>query len=163
MLIVFAGPACSGKSTLAAEVARRRGLPHLSMDATRQRILPDAAHTRADRAVAYRAMHFAAELLVGAGAGAVLDAPYGHPEDRAEMVRVSGGKYRLIECRVAVETAVERLRARGIPDPSRPDLNEELVARLHREYPYSGEGLLVDTDRAPFEVNLRRIEQWLGR
>ena len=64
MLIVFAGPPCAGKSTLAAEVARRRDLPVLSMDATRRRILPAAAHTRADRQVAYRAMHLAAELLL---------------------------------------------------------------------------------------------------
>src|SRR3954447_6608285 len=84
-LIVFSGPPCSGKSTLAAEVARRLSLPHLSMDATRRRILPDAPHTRADRQAAYRAMHWAAELLLDAGASAVLDAPYGHAEDRADL------------------------------------------------------------------------------
>jgi len=111
---VFAGPACSGKSTLAAEVARRRGWPHLSMDATRQRLLPGASHTRADRAVAYRAMLFAAELLLGVGAGAVLDAPYGHAEDRADLARVAAGQWKLIECRVSPEAAVARLRARGI-------------------------------------------------
>jgi len=85
VLIVFAGPACSGKSTLAAEVARRHGWPHLSMDATRQRLMPGAGHTRAHREVAYRAMLFAAELLLAAGASVILDAPYGHAEDRAEL------------------------------------------------------------------------------
>ena len=39
--------------------------------------MPDAAHTRADRAVAYRAMHLAAELLAGAGVSVILDAPAG--------------------------------------------------------------------------------------
>ena len=162
MLIVFAGPACSGKSTLAAEVARRRGWPHLSMDATRQRLLPGASHTRADRAVAYRAMLFAGELLLDAGSGAVLDAPYGHAEDRAELKRVAQGRWKLIECRVSERVAVERLRARGIPDPARPDLTEERVVRLNRKYPYTGDGLLLDTDQCPIEDCLARIESYLG-
>ena len=162
MLIVFAGPACSGKSTLAAEVALRRGLPHLSMDATRQRLMPDAGHTRADREIAYRAMHFAAELLLAAGAGAVLDAPYGHAEDRAELARVAGGKARLIECRVPPETAALRARARGIPDASRPDLTEERVARLNREFHYTGEGLLLDTGDLSVAECLARIDEYLA-
>ena len=162
MLIVFAGPACSGKSTLASEIARRRRWPHLSMDATRQRILPNARHTRADREAAYRAMLFAAELLLQAGAHAVLDAPYGHPEDRAELERVAPGRYKLIECRVSPETARERLRARGIPDPTRPDLTEKKLVRLNREYPYSGQGLLLDTDRLSVEDCLSRIEAFLA-
>jgi predicted kinase len=162
VLIIFAGPSCSGKSTLAAEVARRRGLPHLSMDATRQRLMPTAAHTRADRQVAYRAMLFAADLLLAAGAGVVLDAPYGHVEDRAELARVAAGRDKLIECRVAPETAALRLRARGIPDPQRPDLTEALVARLNREYHYSRLGLLLDTDLLSPEECLARIDRYLS-
>jgi hypothetical protein len=68
----------------------------------------------------------------------------------------------LIECRVSPETAVERLRARGIPDPSRPDLTEERVARLNREYRYTGEGLLLDTGQLSVEECLARIEQYLA-
>ena len=132
------------------------------MDATRQRILPHASHTREDRATAYRAMHFAAELLHAAGASAVLDAPYGHPEDRAVLKRISNGSYRLIECRVAPEVAVARLKARGLPDPTRPDLTEDLVEHLHREYPYSHEGLLLDTNRLSFEECLARIDAFLA-
>jgi predicted kinase len=162
VLIVFSGPACSGKSTLAEMVARRRGLPHLSMDATRQRLMPAASHTRADREIAYRAMHFAAELLLAAGAGAVIDAPYGHAEDRAELRSMSAGRYKMIECRVSPETATARLRARGIPDPSRPDLTEERAARLNREHPYTGEGLLLDTDQLSVDECLARIDAYLS-
>ena len=61
------------------------------MDATRQRLMPHARRTRADREVAYRTMHWAADLLLAAGAGAVLDAPYGHFEDRAELAHVCAG------------------------------------------------------------------------
>jgi len=161
MLIVFAGPPCSGKSTLAAHVARLRGLPHLSMDATRQRLLPDAAHTRADRQVAYRGMHFAAELLLAAGAGAVLDAPYDHPEDRAELARIAGTECKLIECHVSPDIAAARLRERGLDDPSRPDLTAGRVRRLVRDYPYSGAGLALDTSALAPEACLARIAEYL--
>ena len=162
MLIVFAGPACTGKSTLAAAIASRRGWPHLSMDATRQRLMPNALHTREDRAIAYRAMLFAAELLLAAGAGAVLDAPYGHAEDRADLARIDPGKRKLIECRVSEQIAVARIRARGIPDATRPDLTEERVARLNREYRYTGEGLTLDTGALSVAECLARIEAYLG-
>lgn len=161
VLIVFTGPPCSGKSTLAAEVARLRGLPHLSMDSTRQRLLPDAAHTRADRQVAYRGMHFAAELLLAAGAGAVLDAPYDQPEDRAELARIAGTECKLIECHVAPDIAAARLRERGLHDPARPDLTEERVRRLARDYPYSSAGLALDTAALAPEACLARIADYL--
>ena len=161
MLIVFAGPPCSGKSTLAAEVARLHNLPHLSMDATRQRLLPGAAHTRADRQVAYRGMHFAAELLLAAGAGAVLDAPYDQLEDRAELDRIAGGRYKLVECHVTPEGAAGRLRERGLDDPARPDLTEERVSRLARDYPYRDAGLSLDTTRMTPEACLERIAGYL--
>ena len=132
------------------------------MDATRQRLMPGASHARSDRAVAYRAMLFAAELLLTAGSGAILDAPYGHAEDRADLARVAQSRLKLIECRVSERVAVERLRARGIPDPARPDLTEERVVRLNREYLYTGDGLLLDTDECPFEECLARIERYLG-
>ena len=131
------------------------------MDATRRRILPAAAHTRADRQVAYRAMHLAAELLLAAGASAILDAPYGHQEDREELARIAAdADVRLIECRVSPETAVSRFRQRG-PDPVRLDLTEELVRRMVREYRYTRAGLMVDTEAESQRECLERIENYL--
>ena len=143
MTIAFTGPPCSGKSTLAAEVARRLGAPHLSMDATRQRLLPDAAHTRADREVAYRAMEWAAEMLPVA----VLDAPYGHDEDYTGLVRLGAV---VIECHVSPETAVRRFRERG-PDAVRLDLTEDEVRRQVAEYRYRGGALVLDTEKVTVE------------
>ena len=160
VLIVFAGPPCSGKTTLAAQLARRLRLPHLSMDATRRRILPDAPHTRADRQAAYRAMHFAAELLLAAGSGVILDAPDGHPEDRVEMEGIGFGRMKLIECRVSLPAALRRFRERG-PDPVRLDLTEDLVERLVREYPYTAAGLTLDTEALSERECLARIAAFL--
>ncbi len=163
-LILFAGPPCAGKSTLAAALAARRSIPHLQMDATRARILPGAAHTRSDRQVAYRAMLLAAELLLRNGVSVILDAPYGHAADRAEVAAVSaatGAPLLLIECRISPETAVERLRERG-PDSIRLDLTPERTEEMVRGYRYTGAGLVLDTDALGREECVARIEEYLN-
>jgi len=113
------------------------------MDATRQRLLPGAAHTREDRAVAYRAMEWAAELVHAAGGSVILDAPYGSEEDREALRRLNA---LVIESHVSPETAVERSRGRGY-DPERPDLTDEVVRQKVVEYQYAGGALVLDTER----------------
>ena len=162
-LIVLAGPPCSGKSTAARELAQRLDAPHLSMDATRRRILPGAAHTRADREVAYRAMHYAAELLLQSGRRVILDAPYGHPEDRDEVqaiVEAAKGRLALVEFRITPEVASRRFLARG-PDPECPDLTEDVVAQAAREYRYSGQGLHIDADQLAGPETVARIVEFI--
>ena len=154
MVIVIAGPPCAGKSTIAAQVSRRLGIPHLSMDAVRQRLLPGAAHTRADRKVAYRAMLMAAELLHGAGKSVILDAPYGHQEDRDALAAVDP---LWVECKVSPAVAVKRLRARGI-DPERPDLTEKIVRESAENYRYAEGTLVLDTERLSTDECVSRVE-----
>lgn len=162
-LIVFSGPACTGKTELGARLAARLGAPQLQMDATRARLMPDSTHTRADRRVAYRAMHFAAELLLERGATVILDAQYGHPEDREEVeqicARTGSGLY-LIECRVDPELAARRFRDRPASHPGL-DLTQELVIEMARAFPYSGRGLMIDTGEISIGECERRIREYL--
>jgi predicted kinase len=163
-LIVFSGPACSGKTELAARLAADLRAPHLQMDATRARLMPDSAHTRADRRVAYRAMHFASELMLDHGGTVILDAQYGHPEDRNEVEQIVGrtqSELYLIECRVDPDLAARRFRERPANHPGL-DLTEDLVIKMARTFPYSGRGLSIDTGTLPVHECERRIRQYLG-
>jgi len=159
VVIAIAGPPCAGKSTVAAALARRLGVTHLSMDGVRRRILPGAAHTRADRQVAYRAMLMAAELLHAAGAGVILDAPYGHQEDRDALAEL---RPLWVECRVSPDEAVRRFRARGF-DAERPDLTEEVVRESAETYRYRDAAIVLDTEAMDVEECVNAVEQLLHR
>jgi predicted kinase len=163
-LIVFSGPACSGKTELASRLAADLDAPHLQMDTTRARLMPDSPHTRHDRRIAYRAMHFASELLLECGRSVILDAQYGHAEDREEVEQAAsrtGSPLYLIECKVAPDVAVRRFRERPQDHPGL-DLTEERVATMAHTFPYRGTGLLIDTGELPVEECARRIGDYLG-
>ncbi len=162
-LVVLSGPACSGKTTLGERLARQAGAPHLQMDATRVRLMPDSSHARQDRRIAYRAMALAAELLLERGQSVILDAQYGRLEDRREVeemaARVAAPLY-LVECRIAPLVAVRRFEERG-PDAVRLDLTVERVLEDARAFPYSGRGLPLDTAAGSVEESLAAIAGYL--
>jgi len=162
-IIVFSGPACSGKSTVACLLSERIGAVHLEMDAVRERLLPGAAHTRADREVALRAMLWAAELLIRHGVSVILDAQYRREEDRQavrELGERLGCRVRLVEWAVSEAEAVRRFQSR-LPDPVRKDLTEDAVREGARSFPYSYEGLFVDTTGLPLEQAVEIVEHYL--
>lgn len=164
-LIVFAGPACAWKTTLAARFSQVSGYAHLEMDRIRTVLIPDSPHDRHDRRIAYRAMLWAAELLLARGHGAILDAPYGHEEDRQEVEEIPSrvpARVFLIECAVSPSTAIERFRLRA-PDPVRRDLTEERVRELVSAYKYRRTGLLLDTDTRTLEECFAEVLRFTGR
>ncbi len=163
MIAVFSGPPCSGKSLVGEMVASTLGITHLEMDAIRVRLLPDAAHTREDRVVAYRAMHLAAELLASRGHSVIVNAGYSHMTDRREIEEAalrSGVPLHLVEFAVSPETAVARSRARRTSHPG-ADLTDQRVVDLVTHFPYFRGGLLVDGNLAP-EANVSRVLDYLS-
>lgn len=164
MIVVFSGPPCSGKSFVGELLRARRGWLHLEMDAVRVRLMPESAHTRQDRVIAYRAMHLAAEAAARAGACVIVNACYSHAEDRrdAEQValRAATALY-LVEFRVSAQTAVERWKARREIHPG-ADLTEERVRELVNQFPYFGGGGTVDGE-LPAEEILKVIEEYLDQ
>mgnify|MGYP000324319375 CR=1 FL=1 len=151
LLVVFAGPPGAGKSAIAGILAERHAFTHLEMDAIRLRLLPGSSSTRPNRLVAYRAMHWAAELLAARGAAVIADASYGRAEDRAAARRAAleaGARFALVEFTVPLETALERCRARRETHPG-DDLTPERVRELVTGFAYTREGLLVDGTEPP--------------
>ena len=148
---------------LAEAYRNTHAVVHLEMDSIRARILPDAAHTREDRAVAYRAMHFTAERLLELGHDVIVNAGYGHAEDRDEVIaltRRTGAELYQVEFTVPLETALERNRKRRQQHPGL-DLTDERVTDLVENFPYTHAGLTIDSTW-PIEDCLARLEHYIN-
>jgi len=162
MIVVFSGPPCSGKSQLGQMLSERRGYLHLEMDAVRVRVLPESAHTRQDRQVAYRAMHLAAEAAARAGACVIVNACYSHASDRRDIEQAAqraGVPLYLVEFRVSAPVAVARWQSRRQAHPG-ADLTEARVRELVNRFPYFGGGQTVDGEQ-PAEEVFKAIEDYL--
>ena len=115
-LIVFSGPPCSGKSTLASKLSEETGFPYLQMDRVCDRLFSNSAHGPRQREVSYRAMHLTAEQLLARGQSVILDATYRHERHRLELQQITDGTRAalyFIQCKVTVETALLRFKTRG--------------------------------------------------
>jgi len=161
-LIVISGPPCSGKSTLGEALSRVESIPHFEMDQVRVRLLPEGPHTRATRRVAYRAMHMLAEALLRRDQSVIVNACYGHREDREEIeavARTTGASLYLIECRVTAETAIARAAARSGRHPG-TDLTPVRVRELVDSFPFTSAGLTVDSE-TEVEACLEQVKRHL--
>lgn len=146
-LVVFCGPPCAGKSTLAAQLSAGLEIEHLSMDRVRKQLIPASDHQQEDIDVAYRAMHFAARLLLERGHDVIIDGTYGRYQQRRELEGVAEATQVplfLIQCQVSPQTAVGRFKQRAESHPA-IDLTDERVALLAESYPYCSAGLLLAT------------------
>jgi predicted kinase len=147
-LVVISGPPCSGKSTLGEVLSRTESIPHFEMDQIRVRLMPEGPHTRATRRIAYRAMHMLAEALLRQDQSVIVNACYGHREDREEIeaiARATGARLYLIECHVTAETAIARAADRSGRHPG-TDLTPVRIRDLVENFPFSGTGLTVDSE-----------------
>ncbi len=157
-LVVFGGPPCTGKSTVGAAL----GYPHLEMDDARATLLPDAAHTRADRAIAYRAVLWTAAHLLRWTDVVICNGGFGHAVDREACRRVAreaGAGLYIVEFTAPLDILLERNRARRAFHPGL-DLTEERVREIVETYPWSGAGITVDSTE-PLDKCLASIRSYL--
>lgn len=126
-LIVVCGPSASGKSRLAAELARRSGRPVVSSDVVRKRLVGveptaragDAAYAPALSARTYAALAHAA-LAAGAG-GAIVDATFRSRADREAFgAQLGEAADAAVYVELTAPAAILRERAeRRLADPGR--------------------------------------------
>jgi aminoglycoside phosphotransferase family enzyme/predicted kinase len=140
LAIVICGPAASGKSFLAAELARRSALALVSSDEVRRRLAKVPAGERG-RPEHYRAsltrrtygeLARAAGQALDSGGGVIVDATCRSRADRAPLLRrlrATRSRCLAVRCEVPLELALERARRR-LGDPARlsdatPQIAEE--------------------------------------
>ena len=138
-LIVLSGPPCSGKSTLAGQLAAILGALVLDIDQIRQIVIPNSRQSQEDRDIAYRCMHLVSEKLLDVGANAILlTATYSRRNPRQWLRSLADSKSAqvcILACQVSPEIAIARFRSRTPGHPA-VDLTEDLVQRQVMDYPY---------------------------
>ena len=163
IVLAVCGPAASGKTTLAAALSVRSGLPHYSSDVVRKRRrglapsdrAPAGAYTAAANADTYRAL---GALAAGSPSGAIVDATFRRATERHEFREALGeaaDRLVFVECRVPLAILRERAGVR-LRDPRRvSDATPALAARQLEEFEPldevpAGAHLLVRADRDPY-------------
>lgn len=172
-LVVVGGLSGTGKSTLAAALARRTGYQHVNSDRTRKRLAgvaptdrPGAAlYTPQRSAQTYAAMYRAAAEALARGAGAILDGTFQRRVDRdaaRAVAQRAGVPLLLVECVADDDEVRRRLAARGArgDDPSDADWAVYQRQRANHEPFSAAEGPLVrcaSPDTSDVEARLRSI------
>ncbi len=176
--LVICGPAASGKSTLAGELARRSEMPVVSSDAVRKRLAGLEAHEPA------RAEHYSARftratyeqlgrdalLALRSNDAVIVDATCRSREERAlllDRLRRVGMRRLIVRCEVPLQLALERA-ARRMDDPGRvsdatPRIAEEQF-RVFEELDEhaDGEALRLDTTQS-LDMQLAEIARTMDR
>jgi aminoglycoside phosphotransferase family enzyme/predicted kinase len=124
LVVVLCGVAGTGKSTLAAELSRRSGLPHLNSDQVRKSLRGIPADRRGSpelyapeaTAETYRELARQAGAALAASGGTIVDATFQRREQRA-LLQGLGARVLWVECTVPEEV----LRDRGAVREGEPE------------------------------------------
>jgi uncharacterized protein len=140
LAVAVSGPPASGKSTLAAALARQTGWPVLSSDVLRKhrRGLPLGAtaaqedYTPVARAEIYRELGRIARAELTDRHGAIVDATFGEPSLRAAFLDGLGDTSSLcaVECYAPAAVRERWARGRTTDDARGSDADVDVAARL---------------------------------
>jgi aminoglycoside phosphotransferase family enzyme/predicted kinase len=143
--IVVCGPAASGKSTLAAEIARRSGFSVISSDAVRKglaglKVTEHAGpelYTSAVSQETYERLGSEAERVLGDGTSVIIDATCRRQSDRAPLfahLQRAGAPVLVVRCEVPLALALERAAHRLRSSMSASDATPTIVAAQHDDF-----------------------------
>jgi predicted kinase len=162
-LIVFAGPPCSGKSTLAEIISKKMSAKHLSVDDISLEINPRSDYSEEDRNKNYEEMHRRAKKLMESGSKTVvLDATYARGIQRLALEHLAkdlDADIKLIECWISPEVAGKRWEERKHHPAT--DMSKDRAQKLAKNYRYTSKGYSVITDQHPSRY-ARGILKYLG-
>ena len=162
-VIVFSGPPCSGKSTLAELYCAKHGNPLLQKDAFVARLFPGSSNSAQERQLAYRALHLAAEFLLNCRNNIVIDGVYELRDPREELESIIARTNSLlfvIACKVTPQEAAKRFTARPSGHPA-VDLTADAVYQKALRYPFPSIGRQVDTSKGLRDC-LADVEEYLS-
>lgn len=125
--IVVSGLPCSGKSTLAAVLARRYACPLLSKDRYKEQIfdregIRDRAWSRSVSTLAWGLLLGEAERLIAGGYSCVLEGNFREPQAKAVRKLAASSPVRFIEvqCVASPGVLLQRYRARAVDGSRHP-------------------------------------------
>jgi predicted kinase len=178
LVLACCGPAASGKSTLAAALSERSGLPHLSSDIVRKGLVgvapttraPQGAYTSSMTRATYLALAARTSAALAAQGGAIVDATFHTAASRALFRRALGrGEARVLfaECRASAAVLERRAEERA-SDPQRiSDATADIVRRQRAAWePFAGlppRRHLVEPGEQPVEHMADHVLAWLDR
>ena len=170
--LVVCGGAATGKSTLAAELARVSGFPVVGSDHVRKSLAGLSPTERggaelygdALNASTYAELARRAVAVLGRDAGVIVDATYRRAADR-DALRASLGPGRrvvFVECRAPAAAVAERARARAATPEHVSDAGVAVALRHRTEFEHfdpaeRAEHLVVTTTESPPDL-ARRVE-----
>jgi predicted kinase len=152
IVVVLAGPPCSGKSTAAAWLAPTIPGIHLQADAVLTAILPRSDRCLQDRRLAYEIVARAIQPVLDRRQSVVLDCTYSRKEYRRQVVSYVPADVPLIvlEFHVSVEIALQRFGNRQAHHAI--DLTPAIVAEKVRTYPYGFGTTAINSESSATEI-----------
>ncbi len=181
LVIVVCGTPASGKSHLAASIARACGLAQISSDQIRKRLAgvepaqraPATAYTEAFNARTYAEIAADACAALGSRGGAIVDATFRHRSDRRTFASAlrSDAPVLFVECQAPLPVLAARAHARRQDDSHASDADLEVVLREHARWEPLDEidpcsHVVLRTDRPAGDVVadlLALLDRRLGR